>query len=472
MSSISALNSLLSSSSSSTQSINLTQILQAALGASSPGIDVNAAVSAAVTAARAPENTWLNQESLVQSQANALTSLQNGVSTLDGDLQSLNNILGPLSSMSVSSSNSGIVTGSAVSGTSAGNHVIVVNNLATTASWASDTVASATTPLAAGSFNITGADGTVTTISTGDGTGTLNDVASAINADKLGLTASVVTDANGSRLAIISNTSGGAANFSVGSGGGLSFTQTTNGVNASFSVDGLNLASAGNTVTGAIPGLTLNLLGASAGNPVNLVVTPNTTAASNAINQFVTDYNSVITALNNQFNDSGSGQGVLASDSTVRNLQSELLSAISWTSSPASGTTSMPNLSSMGISVNKDGTLSVDSTGLSNALQNSYQDVQSFFQGTAFDGFAGSLDNQLTSFLSPSSGAFTIDLQSLNSQYSTLQQNVTNFEANVITPLQTKMKSQYSQAEILLQQLPTEMQQINTMLGYNNTKNG
>ncbi|MFP5230520.1 MAG: flagellar filament capping protein FliD [Acidobacteriota bacterium] len=468
----SALSSLLSGSSSSS-SVNLSQILQAAFGASSPGIDVNAAVSAAVTAASAPENTWLSQESLVQNQINALNSIQNGVSTLDSDLQSLNNLMGPLTSMTVTSSNSGIVTGSAVSGTASGNHVVVVNNLATTASWASDTVASATTPLAAGSFTITGANGTATTISTGTGTSTLTDVANTINSDNLGLTASVVTDANGARLAIVSNTSGGAANFSVANGGGLTFSQTTNGVNASYSVDGLSLASASNTVTGAIPGMTLNLLNASPGTPVSLSVTPNATAASNAISQFVTDYNSVITAVNNQFADSGSGQGVLATDPTVRNLQSELLGALSYTYTPASGTTNVPNLSSMGITVNKDGTLSVDNATLTNTLQNHYSDVQNFFQGTAFNGFAGTMDQQLTNFLSPSQGAFTVDLQSLNSQYSTLQTNVANFQANVIAPLQTHLKSEYSQAEILLQQLPVQMQQINQELGYyNTTRNG
>lgn len=467
----SALSSLLSGSSSSS-SINLSDILQAAYGSSSSGIDVSSAVSAALTAARAPENTWLSEENTIQSQTSALTSMQNGVSTLDNDLQSLNSLIGPLNSASVASSNSGIVTASAASGSASGNHVVVVNSLASTASWASGTVASATTPLAAGSFTITGADGTVTTISTGSGTSTLSDVASTINADKLGVSASVITDANGARLAIVSNTSGAAASFSVASGGGLTFGQTAIGANASFSVDGLNLASASNTVTGVIQGVTLNLQSASPGTQVNLNISPNTSQATSAINQFVSDYNAVITAINNQFSDSGSGQGVLATDSNVHNLQSELLGALGYTYTPDSGTTGIPNLSSMGVTVNKDGTLSVDDATLNNALQNNYSDVQNFFQGTAFNGFAGTLDQQLTSFLSPADGAFTVDLQSLSSQYSTLQNDVSNFETNVITPLQTQLQSEYSQAEILLQQLPVEMKQIDQELGYNNNSNG
>jgi len=101
-------------------------------------------------------------------------------------MQALNSLTGPLSARTVTSSNSNVVTASAASGSTAGNHIVVVNGLATTASWASGPVASATTPLAAGSFTITGANGTVTTISTGTGTSTLNDVATTINSDNLG----------------------------------------------------------------------------------------------------------------------------------------------------------------------------------------------------------------------------------------------------------------------------------------------
>ena len=102
--------------------------------------------------------------------------------------------------MTVSSSNSNVVTASAASGSSVGNHTVVVNSLATTSSWTSGTFASSTTDLPAGSFTITSGSGTATTITT-DGTETLSGVANEINSDGLGLTASVITDASGSRLA-------------------------------------------------------------------------------------------------------------------------------------------------------------------------------------------------------------------------------------------------------------------------------
>ena len=469
MSSVSALNSLFSSSSSS--SIDLSSILEAALGASSPGLDVTAAVNSAVSAARAPEQAWQAQGATLQSQTSALNQLQSDASTLDDDMQALNSLSGPLTARTVSSSNSGVVTASAASGSTVGNHVVVVNSLATTASWTSGVFASSTTPLPAGSFTVTNGSGTATTINT-NGTQSLTDVANQINSASLGVTASVITDSTGARLAIVANTSGSAANFTVSSSGAnYGFTQAVTGGNATLSVDGINISSATNTVTGAVRGLTLNLLSANPGVQVSLGVAPDTSQATSAINQFVTDYNTVVSELTSQFTFNGTSEGVLSTDSSVRNFQSALLGAIDYTYAPSTGTTTVPNLSSMGITVGNDGKLTVDSASLQNALQNNFSDVQNFFQGSALNGFANSVDQQLSSFISAGDGAFTVDLQSISTQLSGLQTNINNFEQNYITPLKAQLQSEYSQAEILLQQLPAQMKQISAELGQNNSGN-
>jgi len=470
MSSLSALDSLLSSSSSAS-SVDLSAILQAATGASSPGIDVNAAVSSAVTAAEAPEQNWESQQTTLQNRTTALTSLQSGATNLDNDVQALNSLTGPLSAATVSSSNSSIVTGSAVSGSAAGNYAVVVGSLATTASYSSSAVASSTTDLPAETITITPAGGTATTFTTGSGVNTLSDLENAINTADLGVTASIVTDASGARLALVANSSGSAANFTVAATGGtFAFTQAEPGTNASLTVNGIQISSASNTVTGAIPGVTLNLASASPSTQVNLTVAPDTSQASEAINQFVSDYNTLINAVNAQFADTaGAGQGVLAEDPTVLTLQTDLLGALDYTAAPASGTTTVPLLSSLGISVNTDGTLTVNSTTLNSALQNNYGDVQNFFQGTSLNGFANSLDQQLTSFISPSDGAFTVDLQNMGSENTSLQDDINNFQTNIITPLKAQLQAEYGKAEIALQQLPAELKDVDAELGLNNS---
>ena len=470
----SSLSSLLSSMSSSSSGTDISSILEAALGASSPGIDVTAAVNSAVTAAQAPEQAWETQESTLQSQISALTQIQTDASNLDNDMQNLNSLTGPMSAMTVNSSNSNVVSASAASGSTVGNHVIVVSGLATTASWTSGTFANSSTALPAGSFTITPGSGTATTITT-DGTETLSQVASQINGDNLGITASVITDATGSRLALVANSSGSASNFTISSTDptDFGFAQAATGGNASLTVDGIKIASASNTVTGAIPGVTLNLLSSNPGAEVSLNVAPDTSQIQNALQQFVTDYNTVVSDLSAQFTFSGTSEGVLATDSTVRNLQNDVLGALDYTYTPASESTTVANLTSLGISVDNNGKLTLNTSTLQSALQNNFSDVQSFFQGTALNGFANSMDQQLTSFISPADGAFTIDLQSMNSQITGLQSDISDFETNYITPLKAQLQSEYSQAEIALQELPNEMKQISAELGQNgNSSNG
>jgi flagellar hook-associated protein 2 len=475
MSTTSLLSSVLGST-NSTNDINLSAILEAATGASSAGIDVNSAVSAAVTAAEAPEDTWESQIATLATQTSDLTAFQTAATNLDNDMEALSSLTGALASTTVTSSDSGALTATTTTGATVGNTVVEISNLATTASYASTAVASATTALPAGTITITNGSGTATNITTGSGVNTLTDLENAINSAGLGVTASIITDASGSQLALVSNTSGSAGNFTVSSTGtGFGFTAGATGANASLTVNGIPITSATNTVSGVIPGVTLNLLSASSTtNPtqITLSVAPNTTAVSTAINQFVSDYNTIIGYVNSEYTDTpGTGQGALAEDPTVSTLQSDLLQSMDFTASPASGETSttMPNLSSMGITVGNDGTLTVDSTTLDSALQNNYSDVVNFFQGSAQNGFANSLNTQLTSFISPSDGAFTVDLQSISNETTALNTDITNFQTNVIAPLQTQLQTEYSNAEIALQQLPSEIKNVDAELGLNNS---
>jgi flagellar hook-associated protein 2 len=132
----------------------------------------------------------------------------------------------------------------------------------------------------------------------------------------------------------------------------------------------------------------------------------------------------------------------------------------------------MPNLSSLGITVNTDGTMTVNQSTLSGAIQNNFSDVQNFFQGSALNGFANTFDQQLTNFISPSDGAFTVDLQSLSTENTELQTDISNFQTNVIAPLKIQLQNEYSSAEIALQQLPNLVRNVDAELGQNNSSSG
>jgi flagellar hook-associated protein 2 len=80
--------------------IDLSAILQAATGASTPGIDVTSAVNAAVTAAEGPEIRGNRRRATLADQKSDLTQRSRSVVTsLDNDLQALNSLTGPLSQL-------------------------------------------------------------------------------------------------------------------------------------------------------------------------------------------------------------------------------------------------------------------------------------------------------------------------------------------------------------------------------------
>jgi flagellar hook-associated protein 2 len=292
---------------------------------------------------------------------------------------------------------------------------------------------------------------------------TLYQLVTAINGLGAGVTASVVNDASGSRLALVSTNSGAASNFTVSDGSGLTFTQATTGKDASLTVDGIPIDSASNTVTGAVGGLTFNLSGAAPGTQVTINVAPDSTQVTQAINSFVTAYNKVIGDVNAEYTVTNNQEGPLAGDPIMGNLQAVMLGAGSYTN----GSGIVSTLGALGISMNNDGTLTVDSSQLNDAVQNNFGAVQSFLQGTSSNGFASSLNTQLNTLVDPVSGAFTVDLQSISAENTDLQNQVNDFQT-YITNRQTYLTNEYNKADVALQQLPILEQQLNAELGTNN----
>jgi flagellar hook-associated protein 2 len=439
-----------------------------ALGSSNSGFDVTSTVNAILTADRIPEVTWQAQQATLAKQTAAINQIQSEASSLSDQLNALQDPLGALTYVSASTSDSNVLTASAVPGTATGNHTVVVKSLAVTGSSYSNTVASSSAQLGPGGFTLT-ANGVSKTITTGSGINTLDQLASSINSQNLGVNASVITDTTGSRLALVAAASGTAADFSISSQTGLSFSHTS-GADAALTVDGVPITSASNTVTGAVNGLTLSLSGLSAPNTsVSIGLAPNATFITQAVTSFVTAYNTLFNDLKSQFTFSTATgtSGILSADSTVRSLQEQLLASTNY----SSGASVASSLNSLGISTNQDGTLAVNSAALSNSIANNFSEVANFFQGQNTNGFASSLNNTLSTFTDPTQGAFTVDLSSINSENSALTNQTATLERYLATE-KTRLTAEYSKADIALQQLPQTIKQIQTLLGYNNATNG
>ena len=443
----------------------LTSVLSALGG--STGIDVTTAVNDILYADRAPERAWQAQQTTLSAQATALHQIVNESSSLTDALNALQSTNGALSAATATSSNSSVLTAIAASGTPASNHLVVVNSLASTGSWYSAAEASSSTNLSAGSFDIN-VGGTTKTIQVGSGVNTLDQLAASINSQGLGVTANVVTDSSGARLSLVSSTSGTAGDFTITNDSAASFKRANTGANASLTVDGVPISSATNTVTGALAGVTLNLAGASPSTEISLAVAPDTSSIATAVNTFVTAYNTLISDVNSQFkyDSSTNTAGTLQTDSAVQSLQGALLNATNYNAAGNSFST----LTSLGVTTNSDGTLSVNATLLSSAVQANSAAVTNFFQGSALNGFAASLKTSLATFTDPTQGAFTVDLQSINAEYSDLSDQSKTLEL-YLTTVQTRLTAQYNAADVAIQQLPQKLKQIQALLNPNSSNN-
>ena len=401
------------------------------------------------------------QQTDLSNQQTALASFTTDVQALQTAAFALTDPAGQLTDVSATSSNSNILTASAAPGTLSGTHSIVVTSLATTSSAYSAEVASGSTPIASGTVSIQVGSGAAVPI-TVDGTNdTLAGLAQSINAANIGVSASLISDANGTRLAVVSNTSGAPGNLTISGTAGLpTFTQAAAGANAVLTVDGVPISSTSNTVAGTIPGVTLNL--SSPGAAVSLTVGPDVSGQEAAINTFVSAYNTVIGDLNTQFsiNSTTGDAGPLASDSTISLAQSQILSSSSFAMNSNGGVNSLADL---GITMNDDGTLSVNSTQLGAALQSNPSAVQSFFQATNAGSFGANLESSLTAIADPVTGALTQDANGLAQTQTGLTSQINDFETQMASA-QTALTAEYDQVDTTLQELPLLLSQVNSQL--------
>jgi flagellar hook-associated protein 2 len=422
------------------------------------GFNVQQMVQAALAADSGPLYQMQQEQTTLQGQTAALNQLQTELTALQTAVQALSDPAGAIYAQTTNSSDPSILTATAANGASSGNHTIVVNSLATTSSAYSSEFASSSTLLPTGSFDVQVGSGTAATITVDSTNNTLSSIASTINNQNLGVTASVITDANGARLALVSNTSGASGNITISNDTvGLGFTQTA-GANASLTVDGVPISSGSNMVSGVITGVTLNLLSASPGTNVSLSVAPDNTQITNAINNFVSAYNTLISDVNSQFtvNPATQQAGVLASDSTVGMLQEQLLSMVN---TSTTGNNGIVNLSALGINMQNDGTLQVDTTTLDQNLSTNIAAVQNFFQNSSNTGFAQSLNTTLTQMADPVTGLLSVDLTGIAQTQTDLSSQIADFQSYLNTEQQA-LTQQYSQVDAVLQQLPLLQSQI------------
>ncbi len=217
----------------------------------------------------------------------------------------------------------------------------------------------------------------------------LSGLRDQINAAGAGVTAAIVSDAAGARLSLRSKDSGAENAFRISasetiddgdpatglsalafdaSNMGSPMLRTTSAANAELSVDGIALSSSSNTLNNVVDGLTLNLRKTTA-SEVTVTVASDTASVKAAISGFVSAFNTLAGFIGSQTAYSAGSKtgGALQGDQATLALQRQLRQVINQGSSASS---SWSRLSDIGITMQVDGSLSVDSARLDNATGN------------------------------------------------------------------------------------------------------
>jgi flagellar hook-associated protein 2 len=450
---------------------------------SGQGIDVSSVVQQIISEQSGQLSVWQGQQTTFATQDGLLEGEENNLTNLQTAIAALADPTGALTAQAATSANPAVVTATAQSTAISGTHQIEVNSLATTGTLYTNPVAAGanTSFLSSGQttgdlqLQVGGVGGTTRNIAITQGSNdTLNTLASYINTQSIangwGVTASVVSDSSGSRLSLQSQNSGstGALAITTNSNTTLGFATPQGGANASITIDGVPFSSSTNTVSGAIQGVTLNLVSQSPGNPVQLTVGPDQNQITNAVNNFVSAYNTVVSTINTQYVVDPTGATPappLLADVSLSALQSSVLTDAAYA---IGGNSGFVNLASLGINQNNDGTLTVGSnaTGqtFAQVLAANPSAVQSFFQNSSGTGFANNFNTDLTNLTNPTSGPLNVDLAQNQTENTDLTTTINNFETQLTTQT-TALTQQYDAVNASLQAYPLLLQEITETLG-------
>ncbi len=423
------------------------------------GIDVQGAVSSIINGLRGPERLLQTQQSLLNSQQSVLNDVSAKLSSLLTKVDALRSGTGALNAKTTTSANSAVVTAAAGAAAQAGTHTIVVASVATTASIYSSQLATSSTTFSAGNIAIKIGGNNPVTIPVDGTNNTLDGLAASINNAAAGVSASVVTDSGGARLALVAKSSGAAGDVTITSNAsGLTFIKGVTGADASLTVDGIPVTSSSNSVSSAIAGVTLNLNSASPGTPVSVGVDADSSQAKAAIQSFVDGYNAVVTAINAQSNTGVGSSAVLGADSSLRELQQRILTDIGQS---ITGNSGFVNLESIGVRLQNDGTLKVDSAALDSALSSNFVAVQNLFQSAA--GLADTFHTDLASLTDSTQGLLAVTIKGNTDTLTSLTNSINDMKER-ITDRQTSLLAEYNKINVTLQQLPLLQQQVAAQL--------
>ncbi|MEW8508615.1 MAG: flagellar filament capping protein FliD [Candidatus Thiodiazotropha sp.] len=404
------------------------------------GADWNSIINQLVAIESQPLNTLRAREAKIEQQISDYGLIKSAIDTFKSTVERLTTATG-LAVFSTTSSDDSVLTVSTDENAAVSSYDIVVDHLASGDKLASSAYTDSDTAVGTGTLSIT-VDGSTMNLTVDGSNNTLAGLRDAINSatDNPGVSATILNESGGSRL-ILTSRDTGAANaisvsftdsdgshsnetglsrlFYIGVGGDGLAEQVETAQDALLYIDGFTVNSATNSVTGAISGVTLELVAAGS---ASIGITRDNTAIEERIQELVDAYNTVMDEFDAMEVSS------LGRDSSLRRMRQGFVDILNQT---ATVDAAPAYLFEIGITRDREGVISLDSSELADALINDFDRVSQILTD-ATTGFANRFHNY-ADLLLDTGGVIDAKDESLNSQMDTLQNQIERQELHLVS---------------------------------------
>lgn len=364
-----------------------------------------------------------------------------------------------------------ILDASATNSAAAGNYSVSAHSVAGKIQLAQNEQKSHTAGVAASTtvINSSGADkvfqytygGTQRTLTVATGT-TLEGLRDTINNDSgnPGVTATIINTGTAYKLVLTGKDTGSTKSTSVdagttldGTGGTTDFTSAAFTVNqaaqdAKLRINGIDIVRTSNTISDAITGVTLTLKKEST-TAVAVSVTNDSDSIKKKVEDFVKAYNDVVTYVSAKsvYDSTTKVGGPLTGDGTARGIISSIRGVA--TSIVSGAPADLRTLADIGITTNtKDGTLTIDSTKLSDKIAGRLDDVAALFT-TATTGIANQMWSYTDSVNTSTTGLIPTKQTGISSIVKGITDDITRMQ-NRLDKMEENLRIQFAGLEKLI----------------------
>jgi flagellar hook-associated protein 2 len=404
----------------------------------STGADWNSIINQLLAIERRPLDALEVREYEIEQQISEYGQLKSAIDTFQSTVEDLTDAT-DLAVFSTSTTDESVLTVSADETAAVSSYDVVVNNLASGDKLASSAYTDTSTTVGTGTLSIT-VDGSTLDLTVDASNNTLAGLRDAINsdADNPGVVATILNESGGSRL-ILTSSETGAANaisvgfsdddgndtdenglsrlFYIGAGGDGLAEQVETAQDASLTIDGFTVTSASNSVTDAITGVTLELVAAGS---ATAGITRDNSGIEEKIQGLVDAYNTLMEEFD------AMKESSLGMDSSLRMMKQGFVDILSQTAT-VDGADAY--LFEMGITRDREGVLSLDSSDLADALASDFDRVSQILTDET-TGFANRFYNY-TDLLLDTDGVIDSKDDSLNGQLDTVQTQIERQELHM-----------------------------------------